>query len=100
MRYEITDGDLRAIDQDATHVCRRFGPDVHRAFRKVMNLIRAATDERDLRALKSLRVEKMREVARAGQHSMRLNKQFRLIVRFETDAVGRRVAIVEIVDYH
>lgn len=99
MLYEVADRELKAMHDDETYVCRRFSAAVHKAFRKVMNVIRAAADERDLRAMKSLRLEKLHG-GRAAQHSMRLNDQFRLIVVFRTDPAGRSVLVVEIVDYH
>ena len=37
---------------------------------------------------------------RAGKHSIRLNDQWRLILRVETDEAGRILVIIAIVDYH
>jgi toxin HigB-1 len=70
------------------------------AYRKKLNIIRQATDERDFYALKSLHFEKL-EGKRKHQHSMRLNDQYRLIVELiESKPNGKTVKIVEIVDYH
>ena len=69
------------------------------AFRKRMQYIRAAVDERDFRAMKSLHFEKLRG-DREGQYSMRLNDQWRLIVTLEGEAPEKVVVIVEVVDYH
>jgi len=69
------------------------------AFFEVMASIRAAKDERDLRTLKSLRFEKL-SGNRQSQHSLRLNKQWRLIVEIEEDNQGKRLLIVDIEDYH
>ncbi len=69
------------------------------AFFEVMATIDAATDERDLRELKSLHFEVLKG-DRAGQRSLRLNKQYRLIVRLERDVSGGLVVVIEIVDYH
>ena len=61
-------------------------------------LIVAAQDERDLYAMRGLRLEQVKG-DRNGQCSMRLNDQFRLILTFKTE--GDRVAVLlEIVDYH
>lgn len=68
-------------------------------FFAVMDRIAAATDERDLYALKSRRFEKLTG-DRQGQHSMRLNDQWRLILVIEEDQQGRYLQIVEILDYH
>ena len=69
------------------------------AFFEVMTLIDAATDERDLRAFKSLRLEKL-SGKRKHQHSLRLNKQWRLIVQFEEGEEGKQLIIIGIEDYH
>jgi toxin HigB-1 len=37
---------------------------------------------------------------RSSQHSMRLNKQWRLIVEFEGVAPNKLVAVISIEDYH
>ena|SRR5579871_5167654 len=76
-----------------------FGPDVVKAFRRRMQFIRGAVDERDFYSLKSLHYEKLKG-KRAHQRSMRLNDQFRLILEIETDPTGRLVVIVGIEDYH
>ena len=69
------------------------------AFRKRMQVIRAAKDERDFRQLKSLRYEKLKG-DRSHQHSMRLNDQFRLILEFEGSGADKTVVVVSIEDYH
>ena len=76
-----------------------FGSDVVKAFRKRMQFIRDAVDERDFYSLKSLHYEKLKG-HRSHQRSMRLNDQFRLILELETDPAGRVVVIVNIEDYH
>jgi proteic killer suppression protein len=63
-----------------------------------MQMIRAAEDERVFYALKSLHYEKLH--ARPGQHSMRLNDQWRLIVEYEEAADGKTAIVVAIEDYH
>jgi toxin HigB-1 len=64
-----------------------------------MQAIDAAVDERDLYALKGLHFEALKG-DRSGQHSLRLNKQFRLIVNVERDPQGNVIVVVEIDDYH
>ena len=76
-----------------------YHPTVVRAFRLRMQQIRAASDERDLRLHRSLRVEKLKG-DRAHQHSMRLNDQMRLILEFEGRGAKKAVVIVGIEDYH
>ena len=72
---------------------------VVKAYRKRIQFIRAAADERTFYAMKSLRYEKLKG-HREGQHSMRLNDQWRLILRFAMNAHGKRVVILSITDYH
>ena len=69
------------------------------AFFEVMATLHAAADERDLYAVKSLHFEALKG-DRAGQHSVRLNKQFRLILRIEADEQGNVVIVIDIEDYH
>ena len=69
------------------------------AFRALMRLIRSAHDERDFYALKSLHYEKLKG-NRARERSMRLNKQYRLILTLEETSQRKTVVIVKIEDYH
>jgi proteic killer suppression protein len=68
-------------------------------FRMRMQMIRSAPDERDFRALSSLHFEKLKG-GRAGEFSMRLNKQWRLILRFDGKGKDKIAVIVGIEDYH
>ena len=73
--------------------------EIVRAFRKQMQSIRAAIDERDIRAIPGDHFEKL-SGARSHQRSIRLNKQWRLIIEF-TQSEDEPVAnIVAIEDYH
>ena len=99
MRVRFTDKDLQRLYEDEEVRLSRYGEEITRAFRRRVAAIMSAKDERDLRATKSLRMEKLRG-DRDGQYSIRLNRQWRLILRFETDASGRIVVVIEIVDYH
>ena len=99
MRIRFTDKDLQRLYEDEDFKLRRFGSDLTKAYRKKVAIVDAAKDERDLRAFKSLHFEKLSGDP-AGQHSIRLNSQFRLILTFEEDENGRIVVVIEIVDYH
>lgn len=70
-----------------------------KAFRKRMQFIRSALDERALYAMKSLHYEKLKG-DRTGQRSIRLNDQWRLILRAAEDDAGKRIVILSITDYH
>ena len=70
-----------------------------KAFRKRVQLIRAATDEREFYALKSLRYEKLKG-NRSHQRSMRLNDRFRVTLEILQEPGDRIGVIVGIEDYH
>lgn len=98
MRFRFHTNRLERLyfNDKGTH---RFPAPVVDAFFEVMAMIVAAPDERDLYALKSLHFEKL-EGDRQHQHSLRLNRQFRLIVELDADDQGRFMRIVNIEDYH
>lgn len=98
MEPEFEDEDLRRLECDATFDAG-FSREIVKAFRKRMQLIRAAPDERDFYAMKSLHFEQL-DGDRLGQYSMRLNKQWRLIIKLSKRETKKVVVIVEIVDYH
>lgn len=98
MDVRFDDADLDRLETD-TGFTNRLGIDVVRAYRKVVQYIRAAADERDFYALKSLRFEKLHG-GREGEHSMRLNDQFRLIVELEGRSPNKTVVIRGVEDYH
>lgn len=99
MRVDFEDDDLRRLYEEPDFRLSSIGHDLTRAYRKVVGIVVAASDERDLRAMRSLHFEKL-EGDRLGQHSLRLNKQWRLIVRLQTTQEGKKVVVIEIVDYH
>lgn len=76
-----------------------YSTEIVKAFRKRMQQIRAALDERDFYNLRSLRFEKLKG-NRSHQHSMRLNGQWRLIVELAGNSPQKFVMIVCIEDYH
>ena len=79
----------------ATGRSRRLPPDIlKRAIKRLIQL-NAATALSDLREPPSNRLEALKG-DRKGQHSIRINNQWRLCFRFE----GGDAADVEIADYH
>lgn len=98
MDVEHEDPALCRLERDRTATAGH-GDAVDRAFRKVMMIIRAAVDERDLYKLKSLHFEQLRG-ARAGERSLRLNRQWRLIIELRGSAPNKQVVIRGIEDYH
>ncbi len=99
MRLEFEDDDLRRLYEERDFVLPSLSSDVVKAFRKKVGFLAQAGSEVDLRNYKALHFEKL-QGRRAGQHSIRLNRRWRLILRVETDAEGRLLVIVEVVDYH
>ncbi|MBA5604952.1 type II toxin-antitoxin system RelE/ParE family toxin [Duganella sp. FT3S] len=76
-----------------------FSQPIVTAYRKRLQLIRGAVDERAFYAMKSLHFEKL-QGDRAGQYSMRLNDQWRLILELKKQSDGKSVLIISIEDYH
>jgi proteic killer suppression protein len=72
---------------------------VVKAYRKRLQLIRSAVDERDFRELKSLHFERLKG-QRKHQHSMRLNDQFRLVIEFRSVGKSKVVMVMSVEDYH
>ena len=76
-----------------------FDAAIVKVYRKRLQFIDAAVDERAFYSLKSLHFEKL-VGDRVGQYSMRLNQQWRLILKIEKNLEGKLVVIVSIEDYH
>lgn len=98
MNVEFGDETLRKLYLNAQFT-GGFGRDIVKAFRKRVQFIVAALDERDFYAMKSLHYEKLKG-SRKGESSMRLNDQFRLILRVKTEGTSRTVVVLSIEDYH
>ena len=97
MDFDLEDDDLRRLLTEAKFT-GGYSRAIVKAFRKRMQLIEAATDERDFYALKSLHFEKLE--GRKGHRSMRLNKQWRLIIELVGEGKTKRVRVIGIEDYH
>lgn len=74
---------------------RRFPPDLRRVMLRKLGLVDAAVQLEDLRLPPGNRLEKLRG-DRAGQHSIRINDQWRICFRWFDGHADH----VEIVDYH
>ena len=98
MEVRFADARLDRLETDRKYDAG-FSQAIVKAFRKRMQLIRSALDERVFYQLKSLHFEKM-EGDRSHQHSMRLNDQWRLIIEFERSVPNKVVVVVSIEDYH
>ena len=98
MRFEFKNKDLLLLYKEEKN-SHHYPSGVVDAFFEVMVIISSAQNENDIRAFKSLHFEKLRG-NREGQFSLKLNKQFRLIIQIEKDKTGKLLWIIEIVDYH
>ena len=98
MDFEFGDDDLEDVYYDP-EASLGHGPGVDKRFRKVIGAIRAAKDERDLRALKGLHYHKL-EGNRSHQHALNITDQWRLVVERLEDKGRTRLRIVSVEDYH
>jgi len=98
MEVRFIDQDLDRLETDP-NFDGGHSQGVVKAFRKRMQQIRSAPDERDFYAIKSLHFEKL-HAKRSYKYSMRLNDQWRLILEFEGEGAEKGVMIIGIEDYH
>ena len=98
MKVRYADASMALIKTDRAHKTGLPVAVIASARRKI-HFLRQANDERDIRAMKSLRLEKLAG-ARAGEHSIRLNDQWRLTFRFDDSSTPREIEILGIEDYH
>ena len=75
-------------------VSREYPPDIQRTARRKLLQLHAATQLGDMRVPPGNRLEALKG-GRAGQHSIRVNDQWRICFRW-----GSGAQEVEIVDYH
>jgi proteic killer suppression protein len=98
METEFRNEDLDRLETDADYTAG-YAKEIVKAYRKRLQAIRAAIDERDLRAVKGNHFEKL-QGSRAHQHSLRLNDKWRLIVEIKSGSPKNTIVVVGIEDYH
>jgi proteic killer suppression protein len=98
LEVEFHNADLDRLEVEARFT-GGFGADVVKAFRRRIQAIRAAKDERDLFAVRGNHLEKLKG-QRAHQYSMRLNDQWRLIFEVKKSLPKNIVVVIDIEDYH
>jgi proteic killer suppression protein len=98
MDVDFEDASLRRLETDPAYTAG-FDAAIVKAFRKRLQFIRAALDERAFYAMKSLHYEKLKGNL-DGQSSMRLNDQWRLLLRLRQNEDGKTVVVISIADYH
>jgi toxin HigB-1 len=98
MQFEFEDDELRRLATDKSFDMG-LEYSVVKAFRMAVQAIDAAPDERLFSARPGWRYEKLKGDLK-GRYSIRLNKQWRLLFRYERRANDKLVVIISIVDYH
>lgn len=98
MEVRFADAGLDRLETDPSFD-GGFSQAIVKAYRKRMQSIRAAPDERDFYAMRSLNFEKLKG-PRSQQYSMRLNDQWRLILEMEGKGKNKVLVVVGIEDYH
>ncbi len=98
MEIIFDDERLERLEKDS-HFDAGFERAVVKAYRMRIQFIRAAMDERAFYAMKSLRYEKLKGNL-DGFRSMRLNDQWRLILKIIENDIGKLVCVISISDYH
>lgn len=98
MDVEFADAKLALIETDEAG-STRLPIAVIRSARRKLIVLRAASDERALRNWKSLHYEKLKG-NRAGQRSIRVNEQYRIVFEIDNEAKPQKATIIAIEDYH
>lgn len=98
MRVEYEDEEFRRLAFDPHHRTSRWVPDVTTAYRRRIQQLQAAPTDQAVRSLKSLQFEKLNG-DRDGTWSIRIDMNYRLILRFQTAEDGRIAIVVEAVNY-
>lgn len=98
MEVRFGNDDLDRLEADARFTAH-LPPEVVKAYRKVLNYIRQAVDERDFRAWPALHFEKL-EADMEGLHSLRLNRQWRIVIELEGSAPNKVIIIRKVDNYH
>lgn len=97
MEVEFANPELEAMEEDGFN--GKFSDAVGNGYRKVLNFIRTALDERDFRSMRSLKFEKL-QGDRSHQYSLRINKQWRLIIEITKSTPKNIIVLIQIEDYH
>ena len=97
MEIRFKEHKLDRLETDCT-LDDGFPRELVRAYRKCLQIIRSAPDDRVFYNLKSLHFEKLKG-NQSHEHSMRL-EQWRLIITLDGIAPNKLVAVISIEDYH
>ena len=98
MEVEFGTRELERLATDPGYTAG-YPPEVVKMFRRRVQFIDAAPNDLALRNQRSLHFEKLKG-GRAGQRSIRLNNQWRIILVLRTEQEQRVAKILGIEDYH
>ena len=98
MRLTFVDNNLALVETDEAHKLG-FPAAVIKSARRKFQVIRRAPDERTLRNWRSLHFEKL-QGRRQDEHSIRLNKQWRITFYLHRDRDPHEVEVTAIENYH
>jgi proteic killer suppression protein len=98
MDIVFADATLALIETEDAGATKLPVPVIKSARRK-LTVLRAAIDDRSLRNWKSLHYERLRG-DRAGQRSIRLNDQYRMVFELDESSNPQVVTVIAIEDYH
>ncbi|MXW57870.1 MAG: plasmid maintenance system killer protein [Acidimicrobiia bacterium] len=99
MLVRFADDELRRLYDDESYHPKGMDRALAKAFRKKVAILEAAENELVLRQMRSLNFKKLKGKS-AGQYSIRLNDQWRLIFVFLDGGSGKIALLIEVVDYH
>lgn len=100
MRFQFKTKKLEALYKEEKNA-HKYPNDVIDNFFEVMEILDAIPDERALYQYKGIRFEKLKgKRGKQEQRSIRLNKQWRLILTIEKDEEGNFIFLIDIEDYH
>tara|TARA_R110002072_G_scaffold103458_3_gene226947 strand:+ start:651 stop:947 length:297 start_codon:yes stop_codon:yes gene_type:complete len=98
MDFEIRDPDIDHLyNENKGH--EKYQTGVGKIVRRRIQTISGVPNERELYKFAGIRFEKL-SGDRSHQRSMRINKQWRLIVEIEEREEGNKMIVVGIEDYH
>jgi proteic killer suppression protein len=98
VRFRFADKSLELLYTQGAGAAK-LPSEVVNAFMRRVRHIEAAKDERDLRVPPSVHYERLKRTYR-GKDSMRLNREWRLIVSVKEDRQGKYVVIHEINNHY
>ena len=100
MRFRFQAGRLQRLYTDEEGA-DQYPSEVVDSFFEAMASIKNAVDERDLYKLKSFHFERLRgKDGKLGLRSIRLNRQWRLILKIDRDKDGKLILIIDITNHY